>query len=102
VPDVGGATVADIAGRVPVRNIRAGNAVLVSALSPRPEIERDSLVQIEALIGTARVFTTGRAEASGTKGQVIPVRNLETKKVVKANVEAPGKVRVCAGAVGHK
>jgi flagella basal body P-ring formation protein FlgA len=102
MPDVGGPTVEDIAGHVPVRTIRAGTPVLVSALSPKAEIERDSLVQMEALIGTARVITAGRAEASGIRGQIIPVRNLETKKVVKANVEAPGRVRVCAGGVGHK
>ncbi|MGA2136238.1 MAG: flagellar basal body P-ring formation chaperone FlgA [Bryobacteraceae bacterium] len=92
-PDVSG-----IVGRTPRRTIAAGTPIEARWLEDPAEISTGELVQVEVRSGLARIRLTGRAQASGKRGQVIPVRNPANGKVFRAIVREHGQAWLPAGA----
>ena len=76
------------------RTIGAGTVITPSGLQPPLLISKGDRVIIEA--GNDRFFVkmVGEALSNGVKGQQIPVRNLTSSRVVRAEVVARQKVRI--------
>jgi len=83
-----------IAGRVPRRAIRAGTPLRESWFDAPREVERGDMVKVEVSSGGARIEMEGEAQAAGSTGQVIPVRNARSQKCLRARVEGKGRVSV--------
>jgi flagella basal body P-ring formation protein FlgA len=87
-------SIVDFVGRSPKRLIAAGSPVSPSQMEPRRDVSRGDRVRVEVTSGAARLALEAEAEASGTIGQTIPVRNPDTHKTFSARIEAAGKVSV--------
>jgi flagella basal body P-ring formation protein FlgA len=83
-----------IAGRVALRPVAAGTALRAQWFAAPPEVSRGDKVKVEVWSGGAHLEVEARAEASGTTGQTIPVRNLDSQKRFFARVLGKGKVSV--------
>lgn len=82
------------AGRVPRRSIARGAVLSPGDLEPPYEVLRGDAVHVEVSSGDAHLELNGRAEASGRRGQIIPVRNPANGKRFQARVEGAGQVEV--------
>jgi flagella basal body P-ring formation protein FlgA len=85
-------TIEQASGRLVRRAVEKGSAIRDEWLEPARDVARGESVHVEARIGSARLEFEGVAEASGAAGQVIPVKNPQSKKRFRARVE--GKRRV--------
>jgi flagella basal body P-ring formation protein FlgA len=93
--DAGFATSLDeAAGKLSRRPIRAGAALLKSWLERPPDVARGDTVRVEVSSGGARLEAEARAEASGSAGQTIPLRNPVSNRRFFGRVEGKGKVSV--------
>lgn len=92
-------TLAEVVGRVPKRQMRAGSTILRTQLSDPPEVATGDPVQVEVHSGQAYLMLDGRAESSGMRGSVIVVRNLQTNKMFRARVVDKDKVVVSPGGI---
>jgi len=81
------------------RPVPAGTALHQSWLDVPWAIERNDTVRVEVWSGGAHLEFEARAEASGTVGQSIPVRNPESGKRFLARVEGKGRVTVGKGSL---
>jgi len=90
-------SIEEASGRVPRRGIPAGAALRTGWLEARKEIARGETVLVEVRAGAARLELEARAEASGSTGDTIPVRNPVSKKRFLARVEGKGRVSVGKG-----
>jgi flagella basal body P-ring formation protein FlgA len=93
----GNAYVTDIeqvAGKVLVRSVAAGTALRTEWLAAPKDVLRGDTVQVEVWSGSAHLKMPAVAEASGSKGQNIPLRNPESKKRFWATVVGKGQVSV--------
>ena len=84
------------AGRVPRRSISRGAALSPGDLELPYEVSRGDAVRVGVSSGEAHLELDGRAEASGRRGQMIPVRNPANGKRFRARVEGAGRVEVGA------
>ena len=91
------ASIDQVAGRVPLRDIAPGAEIRLSQIVAAPEIARGDVIRIEVRSGAARLLLSGRAESAGRAGELIPIRNLTTNKIFQARVEAKGKAFLDAG-----
>jgi flagellar basal body P-ring formation protein FlgA len=85
---------AAIAGMIPRRSIRAGEAIRSSWLAPAKAVARGETVDVEVRAGGALLRLPAEALASGSVGQTILVRNPESNRRFPARIEAPGKVAI--------
>lgn len=76
------------------RRLQAGEPVRLSHVKLPQVVRRGDKVTLEAATGSILVITNGTALANGQVGDQIQVRNEKSKRVVDAEVIAPGKVRV--------
>jgi flagella basal body P-ring formation protein FlgA len=88
---------ANLLDKSPRRPIRAGEAVLGSALREPILVPKNSLVTIR--LQTARMILTaqGRAMEPGAQGDVIRVVNTKSSKIISASVTNAGTVEVIPG-----
>ena len=86
-----------VAGAVPRRRIRAGEAIRAAWLKRPHEVERGDLVRVEVLSGAARLLFEARAESTGRLGDAVWVRNPSSGQRFQARVEEKGKVVVRVG-----
>lgn len=96
-PEVCAGSMGEVEGRLPRRRIPPGTPLRAGWLEPPKDVLRGEVVHVEALAGGARLESEGIAEASGSMGQSVPVRNPVSKKVFTARVEGRGKVSVGKG-----
>lgn len=68
------------------RLVRAGAPVPRLALADKPDVERGDVVELEARVGAVRLRIAARAEGSGSAGDVVAFRNLESGSRVTARV----------------
>jgi flagella basal body P-ring formation protein FlgA len=73
--------------------IRAGRLVDERLLEPVPAVERRDQVRIEARVGAVVALALGVATESGTVGDRIVVRNIDSREKLLAEIVAPGLVR---------
>lgn len=93
--DVGVSDMAFVEGYEATRFIRPGDMVSMRSLREKPVIERGDMVKILVRGDGVQITTTGKAQASGALGDVIPVaRNGSRRKcdVIDAMVTGPGVV----------
>jgi flagella basal body P-ring formation protein FlgA len=83
-----------IEGLTPSRPIVAGAEVRPDNLVQPNDVNRGDLVHVEVFVGAARLTMTGRAESAGHRGDMVPVRNLESSRVFQARVEGADSVIV--------
>lgn len=83
----------DAIGTRATRPVTAGKPLSVSGLAQPKWIKRGDNVMIIANSHGVSAKMSGTAMADGSKGQQIKVRNLSSKRIIKAKVIAPGKVQ---------
>jgi len=66
--------------------LKAGAALSDDLIEQRPEVERGAIVELTVEVGAVRLRAPARAEGAGSKGDLLPFRNLETNKRVLARV----------------
>jgi flagella basal body P-ring formation protein FlgA len=69
------------------RSVGAEQIIYVSDLDEVPLISKGSRVTLVYQRGTVRLETPGEALSDGASGQLVPVRNLQSKTVVRATVQ---------------
>ena len=98
LPDAGFAASIDaVAGMVLRRPVAAGEAIRAAWLEAPKLILRGDTVRVEVQRGGARLELEGRAEASGSAGETIPVLNPVTHRRFRARIEGKGRVSVGEG-----
>ena len=83
-------SIEEAVGRSPRRSVSAGAVLLPAQLDTAYDVVRGDSVRVEVSSGEAHLELDGRAEASGRRGQTIPVRNPANGKSFPARVEARG------------
>ena len=84
----------DLIGLVPTRSLRDGKPIQASQVRRPLMVAKGSLVTM-VVRGPAMLLTAqGRAQESGSKGDVIRIANTQSKQVVEAMVTGPGTVVV--------
>jgi flagellar basal body P-ring formation protein FlgA len=83
----------DAIGTLATRPVAAGKPLSNSGLAQPKWIKRGDQVMIIANSHGVSAKMAGTAMGDGSKGQQIKVRNLSSKRIIKAKVIAPGKVQ---------
>jgi flagella basal body P-ring formation protein FlgA len=84
----------EVVGFVTRARIPAGATVLRNQLNRAPDVARGDVVQVEVTAGGAHLALEGRAEANGSTGSTILVKNLSSGKDFRARITGKGKVSV--------
>jgi len=84
-------TAEQVVGRWPLRTIPIGAAVRTDELTEPKVIERGDAVEVEVHSGGAFLKLDGQAESAGAVGEIVGVRNLSSRQIVRARVLGPGK-----------
>ena len=90
-------TITDIAGLIgksPARSISASRPVREQELASPAIIKKNGLVQMRYLSPGMEITATGQALEEGSKGSVISVRNLASKRLVRAVIADDKTVNV--------
>lgn len=80
----------DVVGRAPRRLIPAGTAIPLASLDREVTVARGDPVHVRVIAGATALGFDGVAEGRGAIGELVPVRNPATKRLVHARVEARG------------
>jgi flagella basal body P-ring formation protein FlgA len=80
-----------VGGRVLRRAVPAGTPLHESWFDAPRDIERGDKVRVEVRCGGALIEIETEAQASGSAGQIIPLRNEASKKSFRATVEGKGR-----------
>ena len=90
-------TLEQVASMVPLRPIAAGGEVRLDNLTVPNDVNRGDLIHVEVRFGAAHLALTGRAETGGRVGEIIAIRNLESKQLFRARIEARDRAIVTPG-----
>ena len=74
-------------GKTPARSISPFRPVRTAEVVAPAVIKKDALVQMRYSLPGMEISTSGQAMMGGAKGDVITVRNLTSKKIVRAVIE---------------
>jgi len=85
---------ADAVGRTLRRHLAAGSVLGAPLLESTALVRRGERVKLVASSGGLQVFSHGRALADGSRGEVVAVRNLRSRRVVEGEVTAAGTVHI--------
>lgn len=78
----------DLAGRVASHDLTAGTVLVSESLESPVLVERGDTVRLVLRAGALEIVAMGTAQRQGRKGEVIPVLNPSTQKVVQAELVA--------------
>lgn len=84
----------DLIGKTPSRGISANRPIRSAEVIDMPIIKKNSMVQINYEVPGMIISATGQALSEGAKGQMIEVRNSESKKIIRAVVENATTVNI--------
>ena len=87
-------SIEEVAGMWPRAAIRAGSSIRAIELQVPPDVVRGETVHVEVRDGGALISLVARAEASGFRGDTIPVSNPVSHRRFRVRVEARGRVSV--------
>jgi flagella basal body P-ring formation protein FlgA len=90
-------TIEQVAGRLAVRAIEAGQEVRFIDLDRPRDVKRGDTVAVEVRSGAARLAFAGKSESDGRIGDMIKIRNLRSNKIFQARVEGPDKALLDTG-----
>ena len=85
---------AAVAGRISRKRVAAGAPIEVSALEISKDVERGAMVRVDVRNGGAHISFHGLAEAAGSTGETIAIRNPSSGKAFRAKVVGPNAVQV--------
>ncbi len=85
---------AELMGLRTTRHIRSGTEITLSAVERIPAIDRGDAVTIVARTGAMSVSAPGTARAAGQVGDIIPVENSLSRKIVYGKIIAADTVEV--------
>ncbi|MCE2927217.1 MAG: flagellar basal body P-ring formation chaperone FlgA [Rickettsiales bacterium] len=83
-------TIADLSalvGKAPIRSISAGRPIREQEIAQPAVIKKNDIIQVEYRSQGVSITTTAQAMEDGSKGSTINVRNLSSKKLVRAIVQ---------------
>jgi flagella basal body P-ring formation protein FlgA len=86
----------EVVGFLPKSSLRANTAVHKTQLERPVDVAAGDLVQVDVFDGGAHLILEGRAQAAGTVGSTIAVRNTASGKDFRAEVSGKDRVRVGA------
>lgn len=86
----------DIIGKTPLRAISPQRPLRGSEITDVALINKNALVQMRYRTGNMEITASGQALADGVKGDVIEVRNIDSKKTARAVVVGNNLVDVIA------
>jgi flagella basal body P-ring formation protein FlgA len=89
-----------IIGLAARRNLQQGRPITESDFTKPDFVERNKSVLISFEMNGISLATKGKALGSGAEGDVIPVMNLQSKRVIQATIIGPNQVRADKGAAG--
>ena len=96
--DFGAVTeLSDIAGKISKTNIAKGSIITEKMLKSLPLVVRGDIITLVVYSRLLRIRTKGTALQNGTYGQIIRVKNLNSKKILAGEVTGPKLVRVYVG-----
>lgn len=84
----------DLVGKTPIRSISALRPVREAEISPPAVVKKDGIVQVRFKTAGMEISTAGQALEGGAIGQVIAVRNMASKKTMRAVVVDAQNVNV--------
>ncbi len=87
-------TLPQVVGMTLKRNLRRNQVVTPSLLVVQKTIRRGQMVTILAGHSSIQVRMKGKAMRNGNPGELIPVQNLSSKKMLEARVVSAGNVRI--------
>ncbi len=88
----------EIVGMSPKRSIRPGIPILLSSIRRPILVAKGSLVTMFLQAPKMTLSAQGKALQNGSDGDVIPISNMHSKKIVEAEIIGHGKVAVRAPA----
>jgi len=84
----------DVSGKTLKRHLARGAVLTPATIAVTKVIKRGEHVNIMAETGGITVRAAGQALEDGGVGDIIRVKNLNSRKVIEARVEGPGRVKV--------
>ncbi|WP_052064575.1 flagellar basal body P-ring formation chaperone FlgA [Acidihalobacter prosperus] len=81
-------------GRMLTRSVSAGQVVQPGMLAQPLLVHRGQTVTIVSAAAGIEVTSQGVALASGSRGQLVKVRNSESQRIVQGVVSGPGRIRI--------
>ena len=84
-------------GRTAVRDLAAGAVMNANMLKSAQTVKRGQSVTLSLAEGPVAVRVAGTAMRDGALGELIPVRNLNSKRVVEGVIRDGGLVEVASG-----
>ncbi len=86
--------VAPIVGKITTAPIVAGKALTPKMVKNQQIIKRGNRVTIVATIKSVRVSMHGIALANGSLGETIKVKNIDSRKIIQAQISGPNEVKI--------
>jgi flagella basal body P-ring formation protein FlgA len=93
-PNAVATTEQQLDGRVAKRTLLPGRYIPASAIREAWLVERGASVQVYFVAGQLRISTTAVTLESGSAGDLVKVRNIDSGKVLSGTVMADGTIRV--------
>ncbi len=84
----------ELIGQSPMRTLSTGRPIRSHEISGPVLVKKDSIVQMRYSMPGMEISATGQAMEEGSKGRMIAVRNLASKKVVHALVDGENTVMI--------
>ena len=97
-------TITDLSGligKAPLRTISPFRPIRAEEVINPAILKKDAMVQMRYILPGMEITTTGQAMTAGAKGDVIAVRNVTSKKIVRAVIENSDTVSILATGVDH-
>jgi flagella basal body P-ring formation protein FlgA len=88
------ASIDDAVGKISKRTLPAGSHLKTQFLDHPAAVAKGDTVRLRATVGVAHVVTEAAAQAAGRIGDIIPVKNPSSGRILRARIEAPGEVRL--------
>jgi flagella basal body P-ring formation protein FlgA len=94
IHDLSFSSVDDLTGKVAVRTIRP-NAIITENIVETPQtIQKGSVVKLYIEANNFSIVTKGLAQEAGRIGEVIKIKNLDSKKVIYGKIMDPERVQI--------
>jgi flagella basal body P-ring formation protein FlgA len=86
--------IASLVGKSPARTISPSRPIRSQEIATPALVKKNGIVQIKYSSPGMEITTTGQAIEDGAKGSIISVRNLNSKKIIRAQVNDESTVSI--------
>jgi flagella basal body P-ring formation protein FlgA len=84
----------EIIGQSPKRTISAGRPIRIHEIAGPTLVQKNGIVQVRYNAAGIEITTAGQAMESGSKGELIAIKNLSSKKVIHAVIDSESTVSI--------